>query len=117
MTTDHTQTVRVAAIAPGPQQVHHRKSMPDISPWRTLQRAASTLVSMCWSPRPSQLLLFLAISAAAQTPAFDVVSVKHVGDQQSNAVQTGPGSFRSNMRPFKYTPATVSCRTTMMSIL
>jgi len=63
------------------------------------------------------LTLLTAGLAAAQTPAFEVVSVKHVGDQQSNAVQTGPGSFRSNMRPFKYTPGTVSCRTTMMSIL
>src|SRR5438552_2076997 len=50
-------------------------------------------------------------------PAFDVASLKHVGDTQSNAVQVGPGSFLSNMRPFRFTPGTVSCRTTLMTFL
>jgi uncharacterized protein (TIGR03435 family) len=81
------------ALARGVRKVHDRLSMRNV------------------------VLLFAAVTAAAQTPAFDVVSVKHVGDQQSNSVQVGPGSFRTSMRPFKYTPGTVSCRTTLMSML
>jgi uncharacterized protein (TIGR03435 family) len=63
------------------------------------------------------LLIGLAIAFGQDKPAFDVVSMKHVGDQQSNSVQTGPGSFRSNTRGFRYTPGTVSCRLPLMSIL
>ncbi|HJZ98006.1 MAG TPA: TIGR03435 family protein [Candidatus Solibacter sp.] len=65
-------------------------------------------------------VITLAAWAFAQEtakPAFDVVSFKHVGDQRSNTVQTGPGSFLSNIRPFRYTAGTVSCRMSMMSIL
>jgi len=53
----------------------------------------------------------------APAPAFEVASFKHVGDQQSNSIQVGPGSFRSNVRPFQYTPGTVSCRQPLISIL
>src|SRR2546423_1563827 len=64
------------------------------------------------------LVLQMALPAQqTPRPAFDVVSLKHVGDTQSNAVQTGPGSFLSNMRPFRFTASTVSCRTMLMTIL
>jgi uncharacterized protein (TIGR03435 family) len=68
--------------------------------------------------RSALLFLVCVPSAIGQERAvFDVVSLKHVGDQRSNSVQTGPGAFLSNIRGFKYSPGAVSCRLPLMSIL
>ncbi len=51
-----------------------------------------------------QLILLIASAAfAQQRPTFDVLSIKHVGDMQSNMVQEG-NMRRSNMRAFQFTP-------------
>jgi uncharacterized protein (TIGR03435 family) len=64
-----------------------------------------------------QIILLIAGAAfAQQRPTFDVVSIKHVGDLQSSIVRDGNMS-RSSMRPFQFTPGSVSCRMTLRNIL
>ena len=58
----------------------------------------------------------LAITLAAQPPAFEVVSVKHRGDT-SKSVQTGPGEFMSLTRWWKYTPTRVSCNLSLANLV
>jgi len=63
-------------------------------------------------------LLLITATALAQPsrPTFDVLSFKHVGDFQSNIVRE-EGRTRNNMRPFQFTPASVSCRVLLRNIL
>jgi uncharacterized protein (TIGR03435 family) len=70
----------------------------------------------CW--RLTALLLLVApLNAIAQEqPAFDVVSIKHVGDVQSTVVHEG-NSSRTTLQPFRYSGGSVSCKTTLSSIL
>jgi uncharacterized protein (TIGR03435 family) len=49
-------------------------------------------------------------------PAFEVVSLKHVGDTQSNVVREGNRS-RSTTRPWEFNSGKVSCKLTLMAIL
>jgi uncharacterized protein (TIGR03435 family) len=63
------------------------------------------------------LMALAACTAAGQEhPAFDVASVKHVGDVQSNLVQDG-NARRSNLRPCRFTGGSVSCKHTLMTVL
>jgi uncharacterized protein (TIGR03435 family) len=48
--------------------------------------------------------------------AFDVASVKHVGDVQSTVTREGNMS-RTNLIPFRFVGGSVSCKTTLMTIL
>jgi uncharacterized protein (TIGR03435 family) len=57
----------------------------------------------------------MAIAASAQ-PAFDVVSIKHVGDTQSNQVQQG-NTTTTTMRPLRFTPTTFTCKNTVIAML
>jgi len=69
--------------------------------------------------RNSLLLLFCAAALCGQespAPAFDVISVKHVGDVQSTMVQEG-NMTRSNMQPFRYTAGSVSAKVPLQAIL
>jgi uncharacterized protein (TIGR03435 family) len=63
-------------------------------------------------------LLLIAAAAVAQPsrPTFDVLSLKHAGDLQSNIVHE-EGRTRTNMRPLQLTPASVSCRIPLRNIL
>ena len=62
------------------------------------------------------ILLIAAAAFAQQRPTFDVLSVKHVGDMQSNIIREGGGT-RTNLRGFQYTPGSLSCRTTLRNIV
>ena len=63
-------------------------------------------------------LLLIVATALAQPsrPTFDVLSFKHAGDLQSNIVHED-GRTRTNLRPFQFTPASVSCRAPLRNFL
>ena len=62
-------------------------------------------------------ILLAAASAlyAADAPAFDVVSVKHVGS--AVAIRTGPGAMPQVTAPFRYVPGKVTCRLPLHEII
>jgi uncharacterized protein (TIGR03435 family) len=59
------------------------------------------------------LLLMTAAAFAQQRHTFEVLSLKHAGDVQSNS----SGRGWSAMRPFQFTPSSVSGRQRLMDIL
>jgi len=73
-----------------------------------------------------RLLCIVAVTAsllAAQNavpPAFDVLSVKHVGDAASisTSISTGEGTTTySNRQPVRFVGGSMSCKTTLLGIL
>jgi uncharacterized protein (TIGR03435 family) len=66
--------------------------------------------------RPLILLITATALAQPSRPTFDVLSVKHVGDMQSNMIREG-NMTRSTMRPFQYTPGSFSAKNTLRNIL
>jgi uncharacterized protein (TIGR03435 family) len=73
---------------------------------------------MCDRWRPALFLLLVAALPAVgqEHPSFDVVSIKHVGDVQSTVIREGNMS-RTNMQPLRFGGGSVSCKTTLMTIL
>lgn len=58
----------------------------------------------------------IALAAQENTSSFEVASVKHIGDRMSMTVR-GARGVRSTMQPCRYTPASVSCKITLQSVL
>jgi uncharacterized protein (TIGR03435 family) len=64
------------------------------------------------------LLLMTAAAFAQQRPTFEVLSLKHAGDINSNITRDqGPATRPTNLRPLQFTPASVSCRVPLRTIL
>ena len=64
---------------------------------------------------PLAALVALSVVCAADAPAFDVVSVKHVGS--AVAIRTGPGALPQVTAPFHYVPGKVTCRLPLHEII
>jgi uncharacterized protein (TIGR03435 family) len=62
------------------------------------------------------LILFVAAALAQERPAFEVVSLKHLGDVESNMIRSG-NSAHSDYRPFRFTGGSVSAKQPLMRIL
>lgn len=64
---------------------------------------------------PPALLVLPALAATLCGQSFDVVSIKHVGD--NHVVLTSGSTGTSPLRPFNYTPNSFSCRQTLSSLV